>query len=135
LLAIHSSGADSVEMQDEPQFDGRAEVRPSSTPDETVVRNHRLSARLCAAPVPLTTRPLSLTLTHALICPGVGHQIPSSGTNEPLPLNPVAVTPGTGPAIPGVVFISVAGGSSVVRSSTGIRLRAALAPAGSSSRQ
>ena len=59
--------------------------------------------------------------------PGVGHHAPSSGIHELVPLKPVAVTPATGPATPGVVFISVAGGFIVVRSLTGISLAAAVA--------
>ncbi len=63
------------------------------------------------------------------------HQAPSSGIHDDVPLNPVAVTPGTGPAAPGVVFISIAGGFTVVRSSTGTWFAAAVAADGSSSRK
>ena len=96
--------------------------------------NQMLTARLWVA-VPLgSTRPVSAMLRQELCWAGLEHQAPSSGINELVPLNQVAVTPETGPATPGVVLISVAGGSTVVRSSTGTWLAAAVALAASFSR-
>jgi hypothetical protein len=132
LLPIHSSGV-AVPVQSEPQLDGRDPVRPSSTPDAVLVLNHRLTARLSVEP-PVSTRPVSGMLLQELAWPGVVHHAPSSGMNELVPLKPVAVTPATGPATPEVVPNSSAGGSTVVWSSAGIWLTAAVAPAGSSSR-
>src|ERR1700722_2262228 len=106
---------------------GSVPVAPSSTPEVPVVLNQMLSARLGAV---VTTRPLSGIRKHELAVPGVLHHAPSSGIHELLPLNPVAVTPVTGPATPAVVPNSAAGGSTVVRSSTGIWLSAGGVPAG-----
>ena len=93
-----------------------------------------LTARLPAAVAVFSTRPVSAIWEHELTWPGVVHQAPSSGMNELVPLNPVAVTPATGPATPRVVLNSAACGSTVVMSSTGTWLAATVALAASFSR-
>ena len=128
LLAIHSSGPLTVLAPD-----GTAEVRPSRMPEVAVVLNHMLTPRLA---VPFT-RPLALftgIVLHELTTPGVVHHVPSSGIHELVPLNDVAVTPEYGPGTPRVVLNSVAGGSTVVMSLTGIWLAAAVEPVASFSR-
>src|SRR5260370_42347865 len=88
---------------------GKAEVRPSSTPEAVLVLNHTLTARLWAVPL-VITRPVSGMLLHALSCPGVVHQPPSTGIPELVPLKEVPGTPGTGPAPPRGGLNSRAGG-------------------------
>ena len=109
-------------------------VTPSKIPEAAVVLNQMLTAMLWVA-VPLgSTRPVSAMLRQALCWAGLEHHAPSSGISELVPLKDVAVTPETGPATPRVVPNSVVGGSTVVRSSTGTWLAAAVALAASFSR-
>src|SRR5689334_21857505 len=96
-----------LRAQPVPQFwGGRAEVSPTSAPEAALVLNQTLTARLPAAVALFSTRPVSAIWEHELTWPGVVHQAPSSGMNELVPLNPVAVTPATGPAAPRVVLNS-----------------------------
>ena len=131
-LVIHRIGVAPVAEQPVLQVPGRVSVSPSSTPDAVVVLNHRLNPRLVVELV--TTRLLPVAELQELSCDAVVHQISSTGIHELDPLNPVAVAPSPGPAAPRVVFISSAGGFTVVRSSTGTSFAAAVVPDASSSR-
>ena len=124
----HSSGI-RFPLPDPP---GRPGVTARICPVAAVVLNHTLIAMVPF--VPPATRSLPSAATHELTCPGVAHHSPSSTMYELVPLNDVAVTPAMGPATPGVVPNSVAGGSRVARSLTGTWLAATVAPAGSFSR-
>jgi hypothetical protein len=73
-------------------------VTPSRTPEAVLVLNQMLTAMLWVALPAGSTRPVPPMLAQELCWPGVVHQYPSSAMNELVPLNPVAVTPGTGPA-------------------------------------
>ena len=114
---------------------GSTEESPSSTPELAVVLNQTLNpsgqggGAAWQYPADVFDRRTRTDL------PAVGHHTPSSGIHELVPLKVVAVTPETGPAAPGVVLISVAGGFMVVRSFTGTSLAAAVVPVGSFSRK
>ena len=131
-LVIHRIGVAPVAEQPVLQVPGRVCVSPSSTPDAAVVLNHTLNPRLVVELV--TTLLLPVAELQELSCDAVVHQISSTGIHELDPLNPVAVAPSPGPVAPRVVFISSAGGFTVVRSSTGTSSAAAVVPDASSSR-
>jgi hypothetical protein len=95
---------------------GKNPVKPSTTPDAVDVLNHTLNPRLVVEGV--TIRLLPVAGMHELVVAAV-HHAPSIGIYELDPLKPVALTPATGPDTPSVVFISIAGGFTVVRSLTG----------------
>src|SRR5487761_1120472 len=145
--SIHSSGTASASLThwlleftcSHDVWPGMTPLIPASTPDVELVLNQTLIPTLFSVvfalvvPSPDSTRPVSAICWQVSSVVPV-HHAPSSGTQELDPSNPVAVTPEIGPATPGVVLISAAGGSSVVSSSTGIWLSAAVEPDGSLSR-